>query len=131
MSGLSWLLYMALEPYVRKLWPQTIISWTRLVSGRIRDPLVGRDVMFGVMLGLIWVVIIEIRFVFGIARFGIAPQMLSTDYLLANHAWRMDRTAARRNTGYAVLLHHFGRAALFAPKSLGCRRRFRCCLHYS
>ncbi|MFZ0480257.1 MAG: serine/threonine-protein kinase [Terriglobales bacterium] len=82
MSGLSWLLYMALEPYVRKLWPQTIISWTRLVSGRIRDPLVGRDVMFGVMLGLIWVVIIEIRFVFGIARFGIAPQMLSTDYLL-------------------------------------------------
>jgi len=81
-SGLTWSLYMALEPYVRKLWPQTIISWTRLMSGRLRDPLVGRDVMFGVMLGLTWVLIYEIRLLFGITHFGIAPQLLSTDYLL-------------------------------------------------
>jgi len=81
-SGLSWLFYMALEPYVRKLWPQTIISWTRLVGGRVRDPLVGRDILYGVMLGLTWVAIIEARLVFGIARFSIAPQLLSTDFLL-------------------------------------------------
>jgi serine/threonine protein kinase len=82
MSGISWLLYMALEPYVRKLWPQTIISWTRLISGRIRDPLVGRDVLFGIMLALTWVLIYEIRLSFSVARFGLAPQLLSTDYLL-------------------------------------------------
>lgn len=82
MSALSWILYLALEPFVRKLWPQTIISWTRLMSGRIRDPLVGRDVLFGVILGLTWDLIIEIRFVFGIARLGSIPQLLSTDYLL-------------------------------------------------
>ena len=82
MSGLSWVLYMALEPYVRKLWPQTIISWTRLVSGRVRDPLVGRDVLYGVILGLAWVVIYETRVSFAVARLGIAPQMFSTDYLL-------------------------------------------------
>ncbi|MGC2248711.1 MAG: hypothetical protein WA609_19060, partial [Terriglobales bacterium] len=82
MASLSWILYLALEPFVRKLWPQTIISWTRLMSGRIRDPLVGRDVLFGVILGLTWDLIIEIRFVFGIARLGSIPQLLSTDYLL-------------------------------------------------
>jgi len=73
---------MALEPYVRKLWPQTIISWTRLVSGRVRDPLVGRDVLYGVILGLAWVLIYETRVSFAIARLGTAPQMFSTDYLL-------------------------------------------------
>lgn len=82
MSSLSWILYLALEPFVRKLWPQTIISWTRLVSGRLRDPLVGRDLLFGTILGLTWTVIIELRLVIDIARFGSAPQLLSTDYLL-------------------------------------------------
>jgi hypothetical protein len=79
---LVWILYMALEPYVRKLWPQTIISWTRLMSGRIRDPLVGRDVMFGVILGLTWVVIYEIRLVVGATRFGMFPQLFSTECLM-------------------------------------------------
>jgi hypothetical protein len=82
MAGITWVLYVALEPFVRKLWPRTIISWTRLVGGKIRDPLVGRDVLFGVVLRLVWVVILEIRLFFGVARFGIAPQFLSTDYLL-------------------------------------------------
>jgi serine/threonine-protein kinase len=40
-------LYLALEPYVRRLWPETIVSWTRLLSGQLRDPLVGRDVLAG------------------------------------------------------------------------------------
>ncbi|HXW22295.1 MAG TPA: hypothetical protein VEK14_05255, partial [Rhodomicrobium sp.] len=82
MSALSWLLYMALEPLIRKLWPQTIISWTRVVSGRIRDPLVARDTLFGIILGLIWVLILGVRFTYGFSRLGLAPQMLSTDYLL-------------------------------------------------
>jgi serine/threonine-protein kinase len=82
LATVSWLLYMALEPFVRRLWPQTIITWTRLVSGRVRDPLVGRDVLFGVMLGLTWVLIIELRLVAEITRFGSAPQLYSADYLL-------------------------------------------------
>ena len=76
MAAVTWLLYLALEPFVRKLWPQTIISWTRLISGKLRDPLVGRDVLFGVILGLVWVVILELRIWFGVARLGIAPQLL-------------------------------------------------------
>ena len=47
-----WLWYTALEPYVRRLWPQTLISWTRLLEGRWRDSLVGRDLLVGCLFGL-------------------------------------------------------------------------------
>ena len=47
-----WLWYTALEPYVRRLWPQSLISWTRLLDGRWRDPLVGRHLLLGCLFGL-------------------------------------------------------------------------------
>jgi len=47
----SWLVYMSLEPRVRRLWPATLISWARLLSGRVRDPMVGRDVLIGLAAG--------------------------------------------------------------------------------
>ena len=46
-ATLSWLYYMGLEPYVRRRWPHLLISWTRLLEGRWRDPLVGRAVLAG------------------------------------------------------------------------------------
>ena len=81
-SLIVWVLYMSLEPFVRKLWPHSIISWTRLVSGRVRDPLIGRDTMFGVMLGLMWVLMFEVRIYLGAAHFGESPQLGVTDYML-------------------------------------------------
>jgi serine/threonine-protein kinase len=45
----SWVLYMALEPYVRREWPQLLISLSRLLGGQVRDPLVGRDVLSGML----------------------------------------------------------------------------------
>lgn len=50
-AGAVWLTYMALEPYVRRRWPEMLISWTRLLAGGVRDPLVGRDVFVGVLCG--------------------------------------------------------------------------------
>jgi serine/threonine-protein kinase len=47
-----WILYVALEPGVRRMWPDILIGWTRLLSGRIRDPLVGREVLIGVVAGV-------------------------------------------------------------------------------
>src|SRR5262249_12273016 len=41
-ASVLWLFYLALEPYVRRLWPHTIISWTRLMAGKVRGPLGGR-----------------------------------------------------------------------------------------
>jgi len=42
-----WLFYIALEPYVRRRWPHALIGWSRLLAGRFRDAVVGRDVLIG------------------------------------------------------------------------------------
>ena len=44
---LTWIAYVACELYVRRLWPEALVSWTRVLAGRLRDPLVGRDVLIG------------------------------------------------------------------------------------
>ncbi len=46
------LFYLAIEPNVRRLWPQMLISWERLLSGRVRDPLVGKHALIGILLGV-------------------------------------------------------------------------------
>jgi hypothetical protein len=50
-SCFIWVLYIALEPYVRRRWPTTLVSWSRLLAGDFRDPLVGRDVLAGCLYG--------------------------------------------------------------------------------
>jgi serine/threonine-protein kinase len=50
-SMLSWVGYLAVEPYARRVWPKLMVSWQRLLSGHFRDPLVGRDVLLGVFAG--------------------------------------------------------------------------------
>jgi serine/threonine protein kinase len=51
-TAVAWLLYIALEPYVRRFSPGILISWTRVLSGQIADPRVGRDVLVGVTVGV-------------------------------------------------------------------------------
>jgi serine/threonine-protein kinase len=80
-SGTTWVLYLALEPWVRRRWPQAIISWSRLLSGQLRDPLVGRDILFGIMLGVLWILIFQIRAIPMMHR-GAAPGLASTEYLI-------------------------------------------------
>jgi serine/threonine-protein kinase len=46
-----WILYVALEPFARRRWPEILISAQRALSGRWRDPLVGRDVLIGAVVG--------------------------------------------------------------------------------
>lgn len=48
-AGIAWMLYIALEPLVRRRWPNSLVSWSRLISGRFRDPLVGRDILIGIL----------------------------------------------------------------------------------
>ncbi|HUP64464.1 MAG TPA: hypothetical protein VM557_04195, partial [Thermoanaerobaculia bacterium] len=49
---LSALFYFAAEPLVRRRWPEMLVSWSRLVAGRWRDPMIGRDLLIGVVAGL-------------------------------------------------------------------------------
>ena len=46
-ATMMWFGYMAIEPYVRRWWPRVLVSWARMVSGRPRDPIVGRDILAG------------------------------------------------------------------------------------
>ncbi len=53
---LVWLAYVALEPTVRRLWPHSLVSWNRLLRGRLRDPLIGRSLLVGAAAGTAWTV---------------------------------------------------------------------------
>jgi serine/threonine-protein kinase len=59
-AGLSWLIYVALEPLIRRRWPDSLIAWTRLLSGRFTDPLVGRVLLAGALLGIFYAVTNEV-----------------------------------------------------------------------
>jgi serine/threonine-protein kinase len=47
-----WVVYLAFEPFVRRRWPGRIVSWSRVLAGGFRDPLVGRDILIGAVFGL-------------------------------------------------------------------------------
>jgi serine/threonine-protein kinase len=47
------LFYLAIEPWVRRYWPEAMITWSRALAGRWRNPVVARDVLVGVVWGMI------------------------------------------------------------------------------
>jgi hypothetical protein len=51
-AGNMWLIYLALEPIVRRVWPRGLIGWNRLLAGEWRDPLVGWSLLCGVACGV-------------------------------------------------------------------------------
>ena len=76
-ASLTGLLYLALEPYVRRLWPDALISWSRLMAGRWRDPLVAAHVLKGMVYGtatVLWFV----SLILGMRAFGVPPDFPTT-----------------------------------------------------
>ncbi len=73
-----WVLYLALEPYVRRRWPGTLISWNRVLAGRWRDPVVGRDVLIGLLVGIVIVLIGALgqHFIPNLSAFSVSPNPL-------------------------------------------------------
>jgi len=57
-TSLACIFYLALEPFVRKKDPRTIISWSRLLAGDFADPLVARDLLIGSVYG-VWLCLCE------------------------------------------------------------------------
>jgi predicted Ser/Thr protein kinase len=55
-----WVLYLAVEPYVRRFWPHALISWARLLGGHINDGRVGGDVLIGTATGAVMAVILAL-----------------------------------------------------------------------
>jgi len=49
-AAVVWCSYVAIEPYVRRFWPDALISWNRFQAGRLRDPLVASHILGGIVL---------------------------------------------------------------------------------
>jgi hypothetical protein len=52
LGAIFWTVYVAVESYVRRLWPDALLGWSRLLTGHIRDPRVGRDLLIGMVFGV-------------------------------------------------------------------------------
>jgi predicted Ser/Thr protein kinase len=84
-GAVMWTIYIAIEPYVRRFWPQTLMSWSSVLTGKVRDPIVGRDLLSGIGLGILWVLVSRLGDRFAGASGG--PQWLAaTDFLLGVRA---------------------------------------------
>ncbi len=94
LSAMLCIIYSAIEPFVRRHWPHAIISLTRLMAGKIRDPHVGRDVLYGVLLGITWAISYEGLFYF-VERHGSGPAfcdevfLQGTRWILAASLWHL------------------------------------------
>ena len=60
-SLLMWIVYVALEPYVRRFWPHSLLGWSRILAGRLHDPRVGRDGLIGVAFGVALALVDAVR----------------------------------------------------------------------
>ncbi len=78
LGGLTWLVYLGMEPVVRRRWPTLLISWTRLLSGRTRDPLVWRDILYGCAIGSIFGPVFAIFLVIDIKPITITEPIVPT-----------------------------------------------------
>lgn len=59
-----WTLYIAVEPFVRRVWPEVMVSWSRLIMGRWVDPLVGQSLLIGATLGVAGMAAVYLRVLF-------------------------------------------------------------------
>lgn len=81
-----WTVFVAVEPFVRRHWPQTLISSTSILTGRMRDPVVGRDVLVGVALGVLLTLIHGFRNVATMHDPGWTPDLFDTGILLGTRS---------------------------------------------
>ena len=53
-AGFIWVCYVAIEPFARRRGSRILVSWTRLLSGDWKDPLVAREALIGAAFGMLW-----------------------------------------------------------------------------
>jgi serine/threonine-protein kinase len=87
LAGFTFLMYVAFEPSVRRRWPRVLTSWARVLDGRWRDPLVGRDILVGALAGVAIMLLREAEF-FISAWLGIAAPSPVTSTLEGLGSWQ-------------------------------------------
>jgi serine/threonine-protein kinase len=104
-GAIIWIFYVALEPWVRRKWPRTMISWTRYTSTGASDPLVGRDLLYGTALGALLTLgnVVDVAF-HGNNRQPVFPPL---DALLGVRAELSGVIASVRDAIFTALLFFF------------------------
>ena len=67
-AAILWAMYLAIEPYGRRFWPDGLLGWTRLFSGHVRDSRIGREILIGSALGGVLMILDVLR--------GLAPNLV-------------------------------------------------------
>jgi serine/threonine-protein kinase len=60
-GGVMYLVYLAIEPFVRKSCPTMLIGWSRAMGGRFRDAVIGRDLVVGTVAGTLLLALDQIN----------------------------------------------------------------------
>ena len=115
------ILYVAIEPFARKLWPQALVSWIRCLDGRVRDPLLGRDLLIGAVVGSAYAVLSPL-YVMTSEALGMPswPDPTSTTPLRGDY-WVLEKTAVSCMNG---LLEAFTITFLFVVLRISLRRQW-------
>ena len=90
-GGAMYLVYLAIEPFLRRTWPTMLVGWSRALAGHLPDPVIGRDLLIGVVSGLLLAVLDQI----GV----LAPVWLSGSALMP----MTPETGALEHTRYFLL----------------------------
>jgi Protein kinase domain len=98
------LVYLALEPYLRRRWPDRLVSWSRLIAGNWRDPMIGRDIMIGLLAGGLHTSVITLN--------NLAEEWQARDHIMA--APGMPNVLARASLGAAHVAGAVSSAMLYA-----------------
>jgi hypothetical protein len=82
LSTTAAVLYLAIEPYVRRRDPHLLISWTRLLKGQWRDPLLAANILAGLAAGL-FINAVDSAAILLKVRIGVAPNVFDMAQLLS------------------------------------------------
>jgi len=98
-AAAMYLVYLGLEPLVRRTWPTMLVGWSRLLAGRLRDPIVGRDLLIGTACGA-GLVLLKVASEVLPPHFGLAetiPRQPDAGLLLGNRHFAADLVTALNN----------------------------------
>lgn len=99
----AWVIYTALEPLVRRTWPQSLVSWSRMLGGRLRDPLLGRDVLVGILAGCATFSLVDLELLVYLSQRGYAFNSIGAP-LPSGNGWLIGHLARALTVPVLALL---------------------------
>jgi serine/threonine-protein kinase len=107
---IAWVGYVALEPVVRRLWPRTLVAWSRALAGKSRDPMMGQCLLIGVGAGVACALITALENL-APGWVGQAPPLPVFDKLAGVDALQSSLDAL--GASFAIIVQWIGRCMVF------------------